>query len=297
MTVFKRCRPLLGTFVEIELSDSEHPERILHDLAEIAFGRIARVQSLMSFTDPASELSRLNACGHLHPLSINAWTREVIAEAQRLGRASEGVFDIAVPPAMDSWGFLPHLHVRQKLDEEQATYRDVVLHQDGRISFRRPLRLDVSGIAKGYAMDKAAEILKDADIDRAVIRAGDDIRFIGKRPKMLPLRNPTAATNVRLAAKVTAPAVATRAAYFANRRHHWRKQNHILHPETQKPMRSNISVSVFAQSCVQAEALSKVVLLDEPESWKALLKKERASAVFVTAKGEVVQFSAAAAAA
>ncbi|TLD68592.1 FAD:protein FMN transferase [Phragmitibacter flavus] len=296
MNAIKRCRPLLGTFVEIEICDAELPERVLGDLAEIAFGRIARVQSLMSFSDPASELSRLNACGHLHPLSINAWTRDVIAEAQRLGKASEGVFDIAVAPTTDSWGLLPHLHVRQKHEEEEATFRDVILHHDGRVSFRRPLRLDVGGLAKGFAMDKAAEILVDANVGSAKISAGGDLRYVGKWPKLLSLRDPTATAKLdrRLSAKVTGPAVATRAAYFANRCHHWRKSSHILHPLTQKPMRSNVSVSVFAQSCVQAEALTKVVLLDEPDSWKALLKKERATAVFVTAKGEVVPFLSAA---
>src|SRR6201995_943978 len=93
----KRCRPLLGTFVEISISD-DRPEHALHALADIAFGRIARVQSLMSFHDASSELSRLNACGHLHPLPVNEWTYEVIAEAVRLGRVSDGVFDIAVAP-------------------------------------------------------------------------------------------------------------------------------------------------------------------------------------------------------
>src|SRR6187399_2421159 len=134
----KRCRPLLGTFVEISIHD-DRPEHALHDLAEIAFGRIARVQSLMSFHDPASELSRLNACGHLHPLPVNEWTREVISEAVRIGRASEGVFDIAVASTLVQWGFLPR-HTTQSKDES-GTYRDIVLHRDGRVSFRQPLLL------------------------------------------------------------------------------------------------------------------------------------------------------------
>lgn len=292
MNVIKRCRPLLGTFVEIEISDASLTERVLEDLAEIAFGRIARVQSLMSFSDPSSELSRLNACGHLHPLSINSWTREVIGEALRLGKVSEGVFDIARAPLTESWGNGPQVYVKPK-DGGEVTYRDIVLHQDGRVSFKRPLHLDVSGLARGFAIDKAAQILSDAGIASAIIRAGGDLRFIGKRPKMLPLKDPMEGR--ALNAKVTAPAVATRAAFYANHCYHWRKVNHIVHPDTGKPMRSNVSVTVFAQNCVQAEALTKVVLLDEPDSWKSVLKRERASAVFVTAKGEVVPFLSAAA--
>lgn len=289
MNTITHSRPLLGTFVEIVIQDKELPERVLHDLAEIAFGRIARVQSLMSFTDPSSELSRLNACGHLHPLSINAWTREVIEEAQRLGKASEGVFDIAIAPELA----LPNFQLLER-DVEATTYRDIVLHHDGRVSFKRPLRLDLGALAKGFAVDKAAEILADASVHSATINAGGDIRFIGRRPATLPLRNPISLEDGSLKAPVKGSAVVTSAAYYANRRHHWRKVNHILHPETGKPMRSNVSVSVFARTCVQAKALTRVVLLDEPGSWQALLKREKASAVFVTAKGELVPFSAAA---
>lgn len=291
MKVIKRSRPLLGTFVEIEIADVTQPERVLVDLAEMALGRIARVQALMNFSDPASELSRLNACGHLHSLSINAWTREVIAEAVRLGKVSEGVFDIVRAPLMEGWGTGPQVFVKPR-DGGVVTYRDIVLHQDGRVSFKRPLHLDVNGLARGFAIDKAAEILSEAGIVSAVIRAGGDLRFIGKRPKVLPLKDPTNGKD--LVAKLTAPAVATRAAFFANHCYHWRKVNHIAHPETGKPMRSNVSVTVFARNCVQAEALTKVVLLDEPEAWQSVLKRERASAVFVTAKGEVVPFLAAA---
>jgi thiamine biosynthesis lipoprotein len=292
MPAVKSCRPLLGTFVEIKLSDDRMPERVLHDMAEIAFGRIARVQSLMSFHDPASELSRLNACGHLHPLPVNEWTREVIAEAVRIGRASEGVFDIAAEPTLMPWGFLPKPSTPG--GEEAATYRDIVLHRNGRVSFRKPLLLDLGGIARGFAVDKAAELLAEQGVRQAVIHAGGDLRFIGERPPSLPIRDPAAPHSIHLFAQVTAPAVATSAAYYANGRHHWRKVSHILHPRTRKPMRSNVSVSVFAQSCVQADALTKVVLLDEPQAWQSLLAKENASAIFVTSKGEMVRFPAAA---
>ncbi len=294
MPQIKRSHPLLGTFVEISIQDYDLQEHLLHDLAEIAFGRIARVQSLVSFRDPNSELSRLNACGHLHPLAINIWTREVISEAIRLGKASEGVFDITAVALAAGWGFLPHIHQRPAEGERPINYRDIVLHHDGRVSFRRPLQLDLSSIARGYAVDKAAEILETAGVASATINAGGDIRFIGIRPKTLSLRDAASPSERTLTTPVTAPAVTTSAAYFANHRHHWRKVSHILHPKTRKPMRSNVSVSVFAQSCLRADALAKVVLLDEPSSWLSLLTREKATAVFVTAKGEVVSFPAAA---
>lgn len=280
-------RPLLGTFVEISISDSSHPEHVLDDLAEIAFGRIARVQSLMSFHDPSSELSRLNACGHLHPLSITTWTREVIREAARLGKSSEGVFEIAAQVDKASFSILPHQHLPSAPEKDAPSHRDIVFHHDGRISFRRPMRLDLSLVSRGFAVDKASEILMDAGVFSACIKAGGDSRYIGKRPNFIALSD-TSTGEHQISLKN--PAIATSSAYLANHLHHWRKVNHILHPKTHKPMRSNVSLSVFAQSCVQAEALSNVILLDEPEAWQRLLIKEKASAVLVTSKGEVVRF-------
>ncbi len=278
MPTLKRCRPLLGTFVEITLGDALLPQHLLEDLADMAFGRIARVQSLMSFHDSGSELSRLNACGHLHPLSVNEWTHEVIAEAVRLSRASDGVFEITARDGA----------------EEVSSFRDVVLHRDGRISFKRPLSLDLGVLARGFAIDKAAELLQEHRVQHACVNAGGDLRFVGACPRSVPIGAPAAPPNIHLHAQVTAPAISTSAAYFSNRRHHWKKVNDILHPRTQKPMRSNVSVSVFAQTCVQADALTWVVLLDDPQSWQPLLAKEKASAVFITSKGEMVRFPAAA---
>lgn len=292
MATIKRCQPLLGTYVEITLRDERHSEDFLHDLAQMAYKRITRVQALMSFHDPSSELSRLNACGHLHPLPVNPWTREVIAEAVRLGRESEGVFDITTAPTLVQWGFLPKPSTPRA--DEAGTFRDIVLHRDGRVGFRRPLLLDLGGIAKGYAVDKAADLLMEYGVQEAVINAGGDLRFVGPRPSTLSVRDPSLPQSLHLLTNITSPAVATSAAYFANRRHHWRKVSHILHPITRKPMRSNVSVSVFAQTCVQADALTKIVLLDEPHAWQSLLIKEKASAAFITAKGEVVHFPAAA---
>jgi thiamine biosynthesis lipoprotein len=216
----------------------------------------------------------------------------VIAEAVRLGEASEGVFDITVAPELVKWGFLPK-HVAGK-EHPAGTYNDIILYADGRIGFEKPLLLDLGGIAKGFAVDKAAEFLTEAGVAEAVINAGGDLRFIGALPSHVALRDPRAPRERVIQTEVTAPAMATSAAYFANRRHHARKVSHILHPRTRKPMCSNVSVSVFAQSCMDADALTKVVLLDDPSAWQNLLVRERASCVFITAKGEAVSFPVAA---
>ena len=136
----RRCRPLLGTFVEIEIADAREPASALHRRADEAFAEIERVHALMNFHDPATELSQLNARGHLSPMRLHPWTREVLAAAVHFSGISNGIFDVTAP-------------------HSRTTYRDIAFHEDGRLGFKRRLRIDLSGIAKGFAVDKAAEVL------------------------------------------------------------------------------------------------------------------------------------------
>lgn len=287
----KRCRPLLGTFVTIEVEDARSEEG-LEALMDVAFGRMARVGALMSFHDAASEVSRLNACAHTHPLTVHEWTREVICRAIAMGEESGGVFDIAVAPNRQKNGFLP----RQPGQEPaRGTFRDIEVLADGRVKFHQPLQMDLGGIAKGFAVDKAVEFLAAQHLRHASVEAGGDLRWLGDpagTPPLLHLRDPRGPSSQFLAVPMRGEAVATSAAFFTNRRHRTLKISHLTHPRTGRALKSNVSVSVFAPTCAAADALTKVVLFGEQERWQPLLQREDASAAVVTGRGEVVFFPA-----
>jgi FAD:protein FMN transferase len=190
MSSITRCRPLLETYVKITITDDKISEKGLESLTNIAFERIARIQSLMSFHDSSSELARLNSCGHLYPLSVNPWTYEVIKEAQRISHASKGIFDITIAPTLARWGFLPSRHQRDQ--QSSANYKNIHLHNFCRVVFDQPLQIDLGGIAKGFAVDKAVEILLEAGITDGCINAGGDIRFLGTQNEMISVRDPAA---------------------------------------------------------------------------------------------------------
>ena len=135
MTVVRRCRPLLGTFVAVEAEESGRSARALHALVDAALGAVARVQALLSFHDPASELARLNRAAHVAPVAVDPWTREVLAEALRIARASGGAFDPSVGPALVRLGFLPR-PVGAARAAARGSWRDVELLADGRVRLR-----------------------------------------------------------------------------------------------------------------------------------------------------------------
>src|SRR5262245_49914085 len=101
----RRARPLLGTFVEIAAVGSDRSE--LDAAVEAAFAAIAKVHRLMSFHEPASDVSRLNRAAAMRPVRVEAWTWDVIAAAVDLNRRSHGAFDIAVAPLLQDAGLLP----------------------------------------------------------------------------------------------------------------------------------------------------------------------------------------------
>ena len=280
MARIRRCRPLLGTFVTIDADDPEQLAAALHARVDGAFRAIARVEALMSFHDPASELSRLDRVAHRGRLAVDSWTRRVLAEAVRLGHASDGAFDITVAPALVRLGFLPALAACEA-SRDDGSYRDLRLHDDGRVSFACSLRLDLVGIAKGFAVDRAADVLAEAGVARAVVDAGGDLRFVGPPPRRMLLRSPHAPWRDRVEVDVAAPAVATSAGYFAARYRRGRRVTPLVDPRSDKPPRGRASVSVFAPTALQADALTKVVALASPALWQPLLRAEGASAVLL----------------
>ena len=286
MTRIKRCRPLLGTFVEITL-EARQDEAALHKIADKAFGMISSVQRLMSFHEKDSDVSRLNRCAHISPLRVHSWTHQVLAQAIDISAQTEGAFDISIAPKLVRWDYLPRT---QALPEADASWQDIRVHADCTVSFERPLLIDLGGIAKGFAVDKVIDYLSTKGIAHAVVNAGGDMRVIGAVSPTVGVRHPGAPQQAILPTVMPRAAVATSAGYFANRKVHGQRVSPIVHPRTGKPLRSTRSVSVFSSTCMVADALTKAVLLSPQEVWTRVLAAQDSLALFISSRGEEVHF-------
>ena len=180
--------------------------RRLDAAVDRAFEAIATVHRLMSFQDPLSELSRLNRDGPSGATAAHPWTIEVLAAAADLKARSGGAFNAAAGC-------------------------------DGGI--------DLSGIAKGFAVDRAVEALRSAGVTRGVVNAGGDLVAFGDADVEVGVRDPAAPS--RLAAIVM-----LRDAAFAS-------SGRAIDPRTRRPVPANDGASVRASSCAIADALTKVV--------------------------------------
>src|ERR1044071_7017707 len=101
----RRCRPLLGTFVEIVARGRD--DRLLARGIEAGFDAIACVNGLMSFHNPLSDVSRMNRDAFPKGVVVHPWTWQVMKTAKRFAEESHGAFDITVAPFLTKWNYLP----------------------------------------------------------------------------------------------------------------------------------------------------------------------------------------------
>jgi len=272
----ERARPLLGTTVSIRVEDLAEVQA--HRAIDEAFAEIALVHRLMSFQEKDSDISRLNreACDagqEVHPATF-----EVLHWARRIAQASDGVFDITIAPKLVAWGILPAPDCRHEPDP-QASWHDVQLGDDYRsVRYRRPLWIDVSGIAKGYAVDRAIERIRQFGVRQACVNAGGDLRVFGPDEERVALQLPMPADALPVL-NIQNAAVASSSGHIEQRSHH----GEIRGPHVDTRRGASVPVDRFAcvvaETCLIADALTKPVLALGVES-ENLLRQFRAQAHF-----------------
>ena len=168
----KRLRPLLGTFVEL---GAPAEEAAFVKASDNAFKVIEKVQKLLSFHDPQSELSKLNQSVNqeifLDPISVVA-----LKLARYMTKASGGLFDLTLADQLVRQKYLPD-HAGP-IVPENANVGDIYICGRNAI-LQKPLRLSLDGIAKGYAVDLAVKELKAQGLTKGYVNAGGDLRVFG----------------------------------------------------------------------------------------------------------------------
>jgi len=181
----ERVRPLLGTRVAIRAGGLA-PARA-HAAIDAAFEAIAEIQRLMSFHDTHSELSHLHRRALYAPVAVHPHTRAVLTCALALSTHSQGCFDVTVAGKLATQGHLPMPDSPWRPDPA-ASWLDIEL-EDDRVRFHRPLWLDLGGIAKGYAVDRAIDCLYAHGATQGCVNAGGDLRCFGTEPEWVQLQS------------------------------------------------------------------------------------------------------------
>lgn len=272
----RRCRPLLGTFVEIIARGSE--EAGLQNAVNDAFAAVQRIHRLMSVHDEGSELSRLNREAASRPVTVSRATFAVLRRAHAMASESNGAFDYTIAPRLAHWGLLPAALQRQ----QPGHWRSVLLRRGRQVCFLRPLALDLGGIAKGFAVDQAVQVLREQGVTSGMVNAGGDLRVFGSEPSEVYLRHPLRPQSFAGAIRLQRSALATSSPCATERDWRGHRVSHLVNPRDGSAVIGCISVTVRARECWLADALTKIVL-NAPRIAEAILARHGAEAFVLTA--------------
>ncbi len=250
----RRARPLLGTVVEIAAEGL--PDSSLDRAVNAAFSAVELVHRLMSFHDPESDLSWLNRRAAIEPVEVHPWTAGVIRRALALFHATDGLFDCAIGAELLRWELLPDHGLAGARSGKLSAVRFMSKH---RIMFDAPVAIDLGGIAKGFAVDRAVAVLRRHGVPTAVVNAGGDLRGFGQTAHPIHIRDPLDPSVIRHAGSLRNGAIATSSATETLAVVSKRKVSALVSATTREPLTDCNAYSVIAATCVVADALTKVL--------------------------------------
>ena len=273
-------RYLMGTSVEVEAFGRDVATR--ETAVREAFAAIAEVDRLMSNYRDDSELAAINRAAAREPVHVTAPMLAVLQTAERVSRASSGAFDVTVGPLVRLWGFhdkRPHLPLPSELRavRQLIDYRKLIIDVAARtVRFAQPgMELDLGGIAKGFAVELAANVLRQHRL-AGFIDAGGNQYLLGappgKRRWTVAVRDPETAERVLGVIETGEGSVSTSADYANALTVNGRTYGHILDPRTLQPSDAALSVTLVARDATLADGLSKAAFILGPEAGLALIE-------------------------
>ena len=283
------------TYLVKVVPKGDYSDALDSELAERIAATLERIDALMSTYRPDSELSRFNASRSLEPFSISKETAEVFAYAEAVSRATDGALDVTVGPLVNAWGFGPEVRSDIPDDAEidalrkRVGYEKLVLDMENN-TIRKTipdLYCDLSAVAKGYAVDRVADLLEEMDFDYFV-EVGGEVRARGVDDAGRPLwtagieRPIPDRRVVHRVVPISEGALATSGDYRNFYEENGERISHTIDPRTGRPVRHPPgSVSVLDARCAVADAYATALVVLGPEAGYALAVRLDLSALFL----------------
>jgi thiamine biosynthesis lipoprotein len=271
--LFEERRILMDTLVSITIYAVDEPENWRVHAAS-AFDAMKRVEDLATSFNDSSQIGQINlqAGGDYQP--VNAELVEIIRQGQEISDISNGAFDITILPLVRLWNFKspnPKIPTHEEISKRLplVNFRNVEI-KDNQIRLTLPgMGLDLGGVAKGYAVDRAADILRDHGHQDFLVEAGGDLRAaageLTRGRRNIWIRHPRKPDDFFASIKMDQGAVATSGDYERSFEINGKRYHHILNPKTGYPSSPIVSVTIFAETTSMADAASTAVFVLGPE--------------------------------
>lgn len=282
-------RKVMGTFASVMVIAPS--ERAAQSCIEAAFDVEDRVETLMSYHRQDSELNRVNRLAAREPVPVNPMTFEVLRRAVEFSRLSEGAFDVTVGPLVDLWRAAgeanePPTEVALAQARRKVGYEKLILDERTQtVRFAEDgMRIDLGGIAKGYAVDKAVEAMRKKGALGGLVDLGGNIRCFGRPPRgqekwRIGVQDPNVTSDdlddakFLLILELGDVSVATSGDYRRFTMVQGHKESHVLDTHSGKGAAKLVSDTIIAPDATTADALSTAVNVLGVESGLALIDR------------------------
>jgi thiamine biosynthesis lipoprotein len=257
----------MGTAVSVELWADD--DKTAQAAIEAVMQEMTRIDQTMSPFIATSDLALINREATRHPVKITAEMMHLLKTSIHYSQLSHGAFDISFASVGYMYDYRNHI---KPTDAQIAShlnaidYRSIKLDEKAStVQFMKPgMRIDLGGIAKGYAVDQGADILRAHGIKNAIVTAGGDSRILGDRrgrPWIVGIKDPRAENKSAVALPLADTAISTSGDYERYFMDGDRRVHHIINPKTGKSATGVRSVSVMAPHGIDTDALTKPLFI------------------------------------
>ena len=270
---------------------------------EAALARaVADVDRQMSTWKPDSDLMRLNASAPGTWVPVPAELMLVLEKGVEIGRASGGAFDVGLGDLVNAWGFGPSGKtadgeaIRRRLGKAQSPTHEVLEldRSGGRARKHAPVTLDLSGIAKGFAVDAMAEVVQGFGVASALVALDGELKAMGARPDGAPWIVAVEKPDYDMRAPLGVVALHNAAIATSGDYRHWieigeARLSHTMDRLRGGPVTNNVaSVSVICPSCMEADAWATALLVLWQGKGLGLARRNGLDALFIVRSGDAL---------
>ena len=292
--LFKRSRPMMGTIFQITLAGET--DSVAEPAVRAALDEIARLENVLSEWREDSEISRINAMAGREPVAVGPDTFAVVEAGVDVSRWSDGAFDLSWAALRGLYTFRPgegrvpsRREIRQRLP--LIDWHDIVLDAEARTVFlrREGMAIGTGGIAKGYALDRAAAILEEAGVESFMLFGGGQVQvhgMRGNRPWRVGIQHPRRPDYFAFL-EASEGSISTSGDYehfFVDAQ--GKRWHHILDPTTGLPVEGTLSVTALAPSGLYGDALSTACFVLGPTRCLEMMARVPGGAEAVIVDGD-----------
>jgi len=294
--IFKKDKILMDTLVTITVvSDSKDTAEKAIDAA---FSEIEYLEKLSNHYSPDSEITHINRNAGISEVKVSYDILKLLEKALYVSENTEGAFDITIGPVIALYDF----HKKIRPDDGMikkilplVNYRDIIVNR-GRSTVllkRKGMLIDLGGIAKGYAADKAADTLKKQGVRSGLVAVAGDIKAFGLKPDEKPwkigIRNPEAKNkedDIMATIELEDMAISTSGDYERFFLSGGKRYHHLLNPKTGLSANECRSVSIITKEGAYADAFATGIFILGPEKGLKVLDKLGFEGMIIDSQGK-----------